>query len=177
MHRRSEHFATRPSARSLRRSAVAAIALGVLALAGCTSEQPEPTPTTVEPSASATAEPSVTPTPTPTEPQFDADGTAEDNLPVFALVVGEVWESDDRQAGRAYIDALVAVGFDISDMEVTEDYSTVGNHAESIQFSVLWGEDCLVGQVGPATGDPVATILPALAGGTCLIGDTRDIDW
>lgn len=144
-------------------------------IAGCAADDSAPSPTSTDavPTASATA----TPSPTPAEPVFDADGTAEDNLPVFALVIDEIWASEARADGREYIDALTAVGFDKSAMEVTEDYSTVGNRAESIQFSVLWGEDCLVGQVGPATGDPVAVIVPALAEGTCLIGDTRDIDW
>ncbi len=62
-------------------------------------------------------------------------------------------------------------------MQVTNDKTTVGNPAESIQFSVHWGGDCLVGQVGPATGAPVTVVLPALEGGGCLVGETRPIDW
>jgi hypothetical protein len=62
-------------------------------------------------------------------------------------------------------------------MQVTNDKSTVGNPAESIQFSVRVGDQCLVGQVGPAIGDPVSTVLPVLAGGTCLLGNTRPINW
>ena len=62
-------------------------------------------------------------------------------------------------------------------MQVTNDRSTVGNAAESMQLSVFWQGECLVGQVGPATGDPVTTVLPALQGDTCLIGQTRVIDW
>ena len=54
---------------------------------------------------------------------------------------------------------------------------TVGNPAESIQFSVRWGDECLVGQVGPSTGDPVVAVMPGLATERCLIGDTRPIDW
>ena len=62
-------------------------------------------------------------------------------------------------------------------MQVTADTSTVGNPAESIQFSVLWGAECIVGQVGSATGDPFTVIVPALDEGACLIGETRPIDW
>lgn len=105
------------------------------------------------------------------------DGSAEDNLPLFAEVVTAVWASPENEYGRAYIDALVAQGFDRATMQVTSDVSTVGNRAESLQFSVLWGDECLVGQVGPATGDPVAVVVPALAEGGCLIGATRPIDW
>ncbi len=89
-----------------------------------------------------------------------------------------MWSSDQKVAGRAYIDALVAAGFDRSAMQVTQDVSTVGNPAESIQFSVRWGDDeCLVGQVGPSTGQPVTVVLPQLAEGRCLVGETRAIDW
>ncbi len=105
------------------------------------------------------------------------DGTATDNLPLFTAVTADVWASPDRASGRAYVDALVDAGFDKSVMQVTEDTSTVGNQAESIQFSVRWGDECLVGQVGPATGDPVAVVVPVLAEGICLIGQTRPIDW
>jgi len=108
---------------------------------------------------------------------LDIDGSAGDNLPLFAQIVAAVWASPENAAGRAYIDALVAAGFDKAAMQVTNDTSTVGNRAESVQFSVLWGGECLVGQVGPATGDPIAVVVPALAEGGCLIGATRPIDW
>jgi hypothetical protein len=88
-----------------------------------------------------------------------------------------VWASPQKARGRAYIDALAAVGFDKSAMQVTNDNSTVGNPAESIEFSVRVGDHCLVGQVGPAIGDPVSSVLPVLAGGTCLLGHTRPINW
>lgn len=114
----------------------------------------------------------------PTGPSYMPDGTAEDNLPLFAAVVGQVWASDQRASGRAYIDALIGAGFDRSAMQVTQDSTTVGNPAESLQFSVRWGEEeCLVGQVGPSTGEPVTVVLPQLAEGRCLVGTTRAIDW
>lgn len=107
-----------------------------------------------------------------------ADGTAEDNLPLFAAITAQVWATDQRVSGRAYIDALTAAGFDRSGMQVTQDQTTVGNPVESLQFSVRWGDtECLIGQVGPSTGDPVTVVMPQLAEGRCLIGDTRPIDW
>ncbi|MFT4305792.1 MAG: hypothetical protein QM604_02750 [Microbacterium sp.] len=147
---------------------LAAAVAGVLLLAGC-SPSPEVTPTDTA---------SVTPTETATPIALVPDGTAEDNLPYFTQIVEQVWAGPDQVAGRAYIDALTAAGFDTSKMQVTNDESTVGNPAESIQFSVLWGDECLLGQVGPATGDPVTTVQPALLDDTtCLVGDTRTIDW
>lgn len=106
------------------------------------------------------------------------DGTAEENLPIFTSVSEAVWATDQRGAGRAYIDALIAAGFDRADMQVTQDVSTVGNAAESMQFSVRWGDDeCLIGQVGPSTGQVVTAVMPQLAEGRCLVGTTRSIDW
>lgn len=139
------------------------------------SSQPS-TDTSTNTGASETpsSAPSATRTPDPT---LDPEGTAQDSLPYFASVVARVWATDDRASGRAYIDALVAAGFDKAAMQVTRDESTVGNAAESIQFSVVWAGECLVGQVGPATGAPVAVVLPTVGDGSCLIGDTRPIDW
>jgi hypothetical protein len=137
-------------------------------------------------SCSPSPRPSGTPTPTASEsapatpegPSLHPDGSAEDNLPLFTAVTAQVWAGEQRASGRAYIDALVAAGFDKAAMQVTQDQSTVGNPAESIQFSVRWGaSECLVGQVGPSTGEPVTAVLPQLAEGRCLIGNTRPIDW
>ncbi|GAA1965457.1 hypothetical protein GCM10009776_30410 [Microbacterium deminutum] len=149
-------------------------------LTGCSGFGPSATPSASSPTAIATAtgSPSGTPTPTATPaPTLHPDGSARDNLPLFASVVAAVWASPNRVSGRAYVDALVAAGFDKAAMQVTNDTTTVGNPAESIQFSVRWGDQCLVGQVGPATGDPVAVVLPGLAEGECLVGQTRPIDW
>lgn len=143
---------------------------GAIALAGCTGSTPAPTPT-------ATVVESATPEATPTGPALVPDGTAADNLPFFTGVVAQVWSGADRASGRAYIDALTGAGFDKAAMQVTADQSTVGNAAESIQFSVRWGEECLIGQVGPATGEPVAVVAEGLPDGGCLLGRTRTIDW
>ncbi|UJP11142.1 hypothetical protein L2X99_06120 [Microbacterium sp. KUDC0406] len=116
--------------------------------------------------------------PAPTPPALHPEGTATENLPLFAQVVDHVWSSGNRAEGRAYIDALVAAGFPRDRMQVTEDETTVGNPVESLQFSVAWGDaECLIGQIGPSTGEPVTAVMPQLAEGRCLIGSTRPIDW
>lgn len=154
---------------------ISLVSASVLVTAGCTPPQPAPSPS---PTVAATEQvPSATPAPTPTGPALVPEGSASDNLPYFTQIVQAVWATPDQVHGRAYIDALVAGGFDKAAMQVTADESTVGNPAESIQFSVRWGNECLVGQVGPATGDPVTSVLPGLDDGTCLIGTTRPIDW
>lgn len=155
----------------LSRAAALVLVTGVSAavLAGCAPESTA-TPT---PTATATADP------TPSAaPALVPDGSADDNLPVFTAVAEQVWGTERRGEGRAYVDGLVAAGFDRDAMQLTPDQSTVGNPAESIQFSVRWGEEeCLIGQVGPSTGAVVTTVMPQLAGGRCLVGATRPIDW
>ncbi|QNA92577.1 MULTISPECIES: DUF6993 domain-containing protein [unclassified Microbacterium] len=150
----------------------AASVAALVLLSGCTS---------AEPSVSASPTSAVSPSPAPSAPAGPVlvpDGTAEENLPLFTAIAEGVWATDQRGSGRAYIDALIGAGFDRGAMQVTQDRSTVGNPAESLQFSVRWGEtECLVGQVGPSTGQVVTTVLPQLAEGRCLVGTTRPIDW
>lgn len=150
---------------------LAVSAAAILLFSACT---PTPAPS-VSPSVSGT--PSAEPT-TPAVPELVPGGTAEQNLPLFTAVADAVWATDQRGEGRAYIDALIGAGFDRAAMQVTQDQSTVGNPAESMQFSVRWGEsECLVGQVGPSTGQVVTAVMPQLAEGRCLVGTTRPIDW
>lgn len=153
--------------------------LAVLGLAGCVATPVERAPSASAGSASAapTADAGATASATPMAPAFVSNGTASQNLPFFTSVVGTVWSGPDQVAGRAYIDALVSAGFDKAAMQVTPDQSTVGNAAESIEFSVRMGDECLVGQVGPSIGAPVTAVLPGLSAGGCLIGQTRAIDW
>ncbi len=141
-------------------------------LSGCVAEEPRTGARTTASAPSSTA-PSADPA-----AALLPDGSAEDNLPYFTHVTEQVWASDRRAEGRAYVDALVEAGFDKAAMQVTHDASTVGNPAESMQFSVLWQGECLVGQVGPDIGEAVTRVLPALEDGTlCLLGATRPIDW
>lgn len=169
----------RLAAPALHRGAVAAtLALTAALLAGCTAT-PEPAPSAASPTT-----PAPEPSPTATQaagqepgPQLVPDGTAQDNLPLFTAVAESVWASPQKAEGRAYIDALVAAGFDKTAMQVTDDTTTIGNAADTLQFSVQWGQECLVGQVGPVTGAVVTITTDALAGGGCLLGATRPIDW
>lgn len=166
--------------RSLGRPLAALTLLAGLALAGCTGESPTTPTDTAETSApvsSASAD-AVTPAPSTAAPVgLVPGGNAQQNLPFFAQVVATVWAGPGQVDGRAYIDALTAAGFDKGTMQVTPNESTIGNAAESIEFSARLGADCLVGQVGPSIGNPVTTVLPGLSSGGCLIGQTRPIDW
>lgn len=130
-----------------------------------------------QPEASPTASPVEQPTEEPAPTEFEPDGSAEENLELFAQVTNEVWDEEDTVRGRDYIDALVEKGFDKSQMQLTSDATTIGWEVESLMFSVAVGDECLVGQVGPSTGDPVANVQPLLDAGTCMLGSTRAIDW
>lgn len=138
---------------------------------------------TPEPSASPSSSPSEdagSPSPAPTQdaPSLQPGGSADDNLAFFSAITEQVWSSEGRASGRAYVDALVAAGFDRTAMQVTKDLTTVGNPVESLQFSVRWEDgQCLIGQVGPSTGEPVTVVVDQLAEDRCLVGDTRPIDW
>ncbi len=168
-------------------AATCALAAAVVMVTGCTAV-PQASQTVATATATATAAASSSPAPSPSpssaapasssSPALVLDGTAQENLALFRAVTERVWKGADRAHGRAYVDALTRAGFDKKAMQVTEDRSTVGNPAESLQFSVRWKDgNCLVGQVGPDTGTPVTVVVPGLADGGCLLGKTRTIDW
>lgn len=151
----------------------ASLLIGLMLVSGCSSPAVQTRSASASPTIGAASPP-----PSAGAAVLVANGSAQQNLAVFRSVTERVWASHDRASGRAYIDALVKAGFAKSAMQVTNDRSTVGNPAESIQFSVRWKDGrCLVGQVGPATGDPVTIVLSGLPGGKCLIGATRPINW
>ena len=149
------------------------IAAGVCGvLAGCASG-PEPTR-----SATATAAAPATPTATADPaPALVIGGTAQQNKPFFDRVNRATLAANPNAHGRDFIDALVAAGFVKKDMQVTPDTTTIGLKANSIQFSVKLGSTCLIGQNGADAGGYSSLVTPVLATGTCLIGDTRPIDW
>jgi hypothetical protein len=122
-------------------------------------------PNSTSPTAEATADPIV----------LDSTGDAEVNLNYFILVSETLLGSAPDSGGREIIDALVAGGFDKTQMEVTPDTTAVGLDADNIQFSIRMNGDCLVGQSGNVGFHAVAA--PLLATGNCLVGNTRAIDW
>lgn len=149
-----------------------AIAAGVLlGLTGCAAHADDPTIAVGSPSPSASTVPS----------SSQAAPIASSAAPVgelarFDRVARAVVAADPAAHGRAFIDALVRAGFDKTAMQVTADRTSVGLPAPSVQFSVLVGGTCLIGQYGPESGG-YHGITAAPVGGRCLIGRTRPIDW
>ena len=126
------------------------------------------------PSTSASGQPSASATPVD-DPELVPDGTADDNLPYFNLVNSQFLAADPTPGGRAIIDNLVAAGFDKAAMQVTPDSTSIGRDVDSVQFSVRFGDRCLVGQSSGA--GYVGIVGPAVSDTLCLIGKTRAIDW
>ncbi|WP_308799616.1 DUF6993 domain-containing protein [Agromyces silvae] len=141
----------------------------MIGLTGCSfgDAQPSPSPT-------QTAAPTEAP---PAPPEFHPDLSATENLPFFDSVNQSVVAADPNAGGRAFIDALVAAGFDKAAMQVTADRTTIDEAADSVQFSVAFQGECLVGQYGPKSGGYHGAVRPILGTGTCLVGQTRPIDW
>ena len=145
--------------------------VAVASLTACApnGERPMPTPS----KSASTAGPSSTPTAEPIV--YHPEGSAEDNLAYFDLTNETLIESAGTPNGRQFIDALIAAGFVKADMEVTEDKTAINLGADSVQFSVRFQSECLIGQFGNVGYG--STILPLLSTGKCLVGRTRPIDW
>jgi hypothetical protein len=147
--------------------AVVALASAVL-LAGCT-----PAPA-ASPAPARTA--STAPSPTPTaSPTIDLDGNASENLPYFDAVNKALIAKGGTLDGRAFIDNLVAAGYPKNAMEVTPDKTSVNLDADNIEFSVLLGRTCLIGEYGNI--GYASTAQKVFSTGRCLAGKTRKIDW
>lgn len=157
----------------MRRIALATGLCLTLIAAGCSSA-PEPVATAT---ATATAKPTVSaPTPVPTKaPEFNASGTAPQNLGYFELVLQQLLEVNASPSGRQIIDHLVASGFDKSQMELSAAETAIGGKVDSLQFSVIMNGTCLIGQVSPEGYHAISASL--LGTGTCLVGKTPPIDW
>jgi hypothetical protein len=143
------------------------VSLGVM-LSGCAAPSP----------SGRTESPAAVPSTTPeSPPAFDPNAPADEAMALFDSVNESTLAADPEVLGRGFIDGLAGAGFDKTTMELTPDATTIGNDADSIQFSVRWGDSCLIGQNGPAVDGYHSLLAPVLGTGTCLIGSTRPIDW
>lgn len=145
----------------------------VAVLAGCVQtarpvNTPIPTPS-AKPSATASATAAV--------PTYDPNGTAQDNLAYFNKVGHALLDNNPtaNTQGETIVDWFVSHGFNKTNMEVTPDKTSIGLAAWNIEFSVRFGKSCLLGQAGNVGFQ--SSVLPVLATGKCLIGQTRPITW
>jgi hypothetical protein len=145
----------------------------VLALSACAAE-PRPLPT----DSGSTAPPAPGGTPTTTAGPIltlNPNGSAADNLAYFDQVNQASIALQGPATGKVMTEGLVRAGFDKTTMQVTADRTAIGLDADSVQFSVVYAGECLIGQVG--SGGYTSVVLPTLADGKCLVGKTREITW
>ncbi|MFM9878649.1 MAG: DUF6993 domain-containing protein [Rhodoglobus sp.] len=154
------------------RLALAAVAVAFVAvlLSGCSGGEPMPVPST---SPSRTPTPS--PSPTAKAPIFHPDGSAAANQQYFDYV-NRAWNAQyGLSDGQSIVNNLVAAGFTKTDMEVTFDTTAIDLTVDSIQVAVRIKDECLIG--GFSYVGYQGLLAPLLGTGTCLIGETRPIDW
>lgn len=171
---RTRGFAVAPGRRAFAGVLSASVLAGVLvvSLAACTApESPEPSV-----GASTTPAPGLPTLEPGPPPEFIPDGSAAENLPFFDYTNIMVILKGGEVGGPQIIDGLAAVGFDKSQMQVSRDTTPTGLQADSIQFSVAFHDECLIGQWGASTGYHSMVAAP-LGTGQCLVGETRPIDW
>jgi hypothetical protein len=154
------------------RAGLVLVAALTLVLAGCSAGAGDPRVGSSR-GVPAPSRPSVGVT--PQSAGVASRAAAEVELAAFTRVNRQTIQRNGHPGGRTFIDALVAAGFRRSAMEVTEDRTTIGMAAPSVQFSVLRKGVCLIGQYGPGLGYHAVTAPPVA--GRCLIGKTRRIDW
>ncbi len=149
--------------------AAASILAATMVLTGCTGA-PEPIDRpTKEENFKAPAAP----------PEFYPEGTAAENLPYFQESLRQFGIGEAPVQGAPVVDHLVSAGFDKRNMQVSFDESKTNLVADNIFVSVLFGQDCLIGQVVVADRSFVAEEAHAVGPeqNICLIGTTRPIDW
>ncbi len=149
---------------------VALAGVVVVVLAACTQNAPAVTTPSPAATPSATASAAAIPT-------YDPTGTAQDNLAYFDKVGHALLDNNPtaNAQGETIVNWFVAHGFNKANMEVTPDKTSIGLAAWNIEFSVKFGTSCLIGQAGNVGFQ--STVLPALATGKCLVGQTRPITW
>ncbi|MDJ0337126.1 hypothetical protein [Cryobacterium sp. PH31-O1] len=153
-----------------------AVLLVAISLTACSGSPVEPASSGTASADTAIPEPSATPDPDP-GPALLPRGTAADNLGYFNFLAAAVTTANPAADGRAYVDALVAGGFDRAAMELTFDRTQADLAADAVQFSVRFAGECLIGQIGPASDGFHSVVAPILSTGLCLVGASRQIDW
>ncbi|WP_353988064.1 DUF6993 domain-containing protein [Ruicaihuangia caeni] len=128
-----------------------------------------------QPAPSATASKPAPDDETPSPGSFEPDASVEENLRFFDHVNRQSIGDDSIPGGQVVIDGLRAHGLGVEALEVTPDTTPDGHRADAVQFAARLGDRCLLGQVSEQGYS--SAVAPVLAGGNCLVGVTRAIDW
>lgn len=101
---------------------------------------------------------------------FDASAPLQKNVDLFNRTAAAVAASGSP-VGADFTNALAAVGFDKSQMQITADRTTINAVAPAIVFAVKVHDKCLLGQYAPATHEYDHQVVDPISTGSCLIGD------
>lgn len=119
------------------------------------------------------------PPPPETVPVYVVGGSAAENQSIFTEVLRDFSESEAEILGRPVVDALIDVGFERENLQVSFDRTKTDLYVDSIFVAARFTDECLVGQL--ATKDRTFAVEFMTAVGPnndiCLIGETREIDW
>jgi len=128
-----------------------------------------------EPGASPAA--SRHPSPAPSAPPsnapltaFDASAPLQKNVDLFNRTAAAVAASGNP-VGADFTNALAAVGFDKSQMQITADRTTINAVAPAIVFAVKVDGKCLLGQYAPDSHEFDHQVVAPISTGSCLIGE------
>lgn len=144
-----------------------AIAAGVFALTR-PPEAPAPT-SSVAPAPRAPIAPSAPPSDAPLS-VFDASAPLQKNVDLFNRTAARVAASGNP-VGADFTNALAAVGFDKSQMQITADRTTINAVAPAIVFAVKVHGECLLGQYAPDSHEYDHQVVAPISTGSCLIGE------
>ena len=150
---------------------VTAFVVTSVALSGCS-------PASVPSEGSAVSSSTAIPLPT----ADNTGATSPLDFESFNMTNRKTISSIGDPRGADLTDALIAVGFARSNVEVTADSTTEGKRADAIFVAVKSGETCFLGQyrtrASGEDGDTKylgASVAP-LATGRCLIGDPVPVE-
>jgi hypothetical protein len=126
-------------------------------------------PTPLATTSQAAPAPSASPVPLT---RYDPAASVSENFALFNSTAAGTIAATSNPGGRGFIAALVAAGFDPSQMQLTADRTSVNLDAPSILFSVKVGESCFIGQFTPSTREYNNQTVAPISTGSCLIGGT-----
>jgi hypothetical protein len=150
-----------------------ALALGVVVFAHLLGI-PSPAPGASQVAASARpAQGASTATAAPTDAairRFDASAPLPENVDLFNRTAADVAGSGSP-TGVDFTNALAAVGFDKSQMQITADRTTIDAVAPAIVFAAKVDSKCLLGQYTPSSHEYEHQVVDPISTGSCLIGE------
>ena len=136
-------------------SSVVFIAMGLLAVTGCSNGAP----------------PKPVPSPTPSKsvaPTLDPKGSALKNLVVFQNALSEAGAGTPGHDISLSISSLLEAGFANESISHTTVTSKIGDPSDSVSLAVEFNGECLIGQFSNSW---LTTAVVPITESGCLIGD------